>query len=129
MRLLLHTPDEQLFDGPVAKVVAEATNGSFGILEHHIDMVAPLTPGVLLFKTLDGETGYFGVDEGVLVKCGETVSVAVRRAVQGRDLSQIRTLVEREFRIYDEHERIARSALARLEAGVMLRMLELERGP
>ena len=129
MRLLVYTPDEHVFDASVTKVVAEATNGSFGMLERHIDMVAPLTPGVLVFQGEDGETGYFGLDEGILVKCGDTVSVATRRAVRGESLADLRRLVEEEFMVFDEEELVARRALARLESGVVRRMLELERRP
>jgi F-type H+-transporting ATPase subunit epsilon len=129
MRLLVYTPDEHVFDAPVVKVVAEATNGSFGMLERHIDMVAPLTSGVLEFQGEDGETGYLGLDEGILVKCGGTVSVATRRAVRGGSLADLRRLVEEEFLVFDEEELIARRALARLETGVVRRMLELERRP
>ena len=127
MRLIVLTPDEQLFEADVVKIVAEATNGSFGILERHVDIVAPLTPGVLTFDNPDGGTGYFGVDEGLLVKCGGDVSVAVRRAVQGRDLAELRRVVREEFLAYDVQERAARGALSRLEAGVMRRMLDLGR--
>jgi F-type H+-transporting ATPase subunit epsilon len=129
MRLVVYTPEEQVFDGPVVKIVAEATNGSFGILERHIDIVAPLAAGVLVFEAASGDAGYVGLDEGLLVKCGETVSVAARRAVRGRDLAELRRLVAEEFLAIDEQERVARSALARLEAGVVRRMLELERRP
>ena len=129
MRLFIYTPVEQIFDAEVVKVVAEATNGSFGMLERHIDMVAPLVPGVLVFQTNDGATGYFGLDEGILVKCGSTVSVATRRAVRGHSLADLRRLTEEEFLVFDEDELVARRALARLEAGVVRRMLELERWP
>lgn len=127
MRLVVLTPDERLFDAEVVKIVAEATNGSFGMLERHVDTVAPLTPGILTFEDRDGGTGYFGLDEGILVKCGDEVSVAVRRAARGADLAELRRIVREEFQAYDAQERAARGALARLEAGVMRRMLELER--
>ncbi|MEX5728802.1 F-type H+-transporting ATPase subunit epsilon [Rhodovulum iodosum] len=127
MRLTVLTPDERMFDAPVAKVLAEATNGAFALLPRHIDMTAPLQPGVLSYVTAEGETGHFGIDEGILVKCGADVSVAVRRAVRGRDMAEIRRRVAHEFVAVDEQEKVARSALARLEAGVVRRMLELER--
>ena len=127
MKLVVFTPEERIFEGEVAKVVAEATNGSFGMLERHIDIVAPLTAGILVFEDSDGTTGYLGVDEGILVKCDNVVSVAVRRAVLGRDLPGLRRVVAEEFLAVDDQERVARSALARLEAGVIRRMLDLER--
>ena len=127
MRLEVLTPPERIFDGEVVKVVAEATNGSFGVLERHIDMVAPLVPSVLSYEQADGAVGYIGVDEGVLVKCGDRVSVAVRRAVRGDDLGALRRMAREEFLAVDEQEKLARGALARLEAGVIRRMLDLER--
>ncbi len=126
MMLTVLTPDEKLFEGSVSKIVAEATNGSFGILERHIDIVAPLAAGVLVFDRIDGETGFAGVDEGVLVKCGGEVSVIVRQAVLGDDLAELRRMVSETFLAFDEHERATRGALARLEAGVIRRLLELE---
>ncbi|TCP38911.1 F0F1 ATP synthase subunit epsilon [Rhodovulum marinum] len=127
MRLTVLTPEARLFDGPVTKVLAEATNGAFALLPRHIDMTAPLVPGVLVYETEAGGTGYFGIDEGLLVKCGDDVSVAVRRAVAGRDLAELRRLVAREFVAVDPQEQAARGALARLEAGVVRRMMDLER--
>jgi len=127
MKLKVLTPDTQMFDGDVTKVLAEATNGAFALLPRHIDLTAMLVPGVLSYETAEGETGHFGIDEGILVKCGAVVSVAVRRAVLGRDLTEIRRRVTKEFLAFDEHDRAARSALARLEAGVVRRMLEFER--
>ena len=127
MKLVVVTPEERLFDADVVKVIAEATNGSFGMLKRHIDIVAPLAPGILTFEDATGKTGYFGVDEGILVKCGEEVSVAVRRATFSRDLAELRRIVKEEFQAFDAVERAARGALTRLEAGVMRRMVELER--
>lgn len=127
MRLRVLTPVAHVFEGPVSKVSADATNGAFTLLPRHVDMTAPLVPGVLAYADPDGTPGYFGIDEGVLTKCGAEVSVAVRRAVRGRDLAELRHLVAREFLAFDEHEQTTRRALARLEAGAVRRMLELER--
>lgn len=126
MRLVLLTPEERLFDAPVSKVVAEATNGAFALLERHVDMTAPLVVGVLVYETPGRATGYFGIDEGLLVKCDDVVTVAVRRAVPGRDLAELRRLVALRFGGVDEHEQAMRGSLARLEAGVVRRILDLE---
>ena len=45
MRLRVFLPMKILIDQEVTKVVAEAENGSFGILPKHIDFVAALAPG------------------------------------------------------------------------------------
>ena len=54
MRLTVLLPTEVLVDEDVAKVVAEAENGFFGLLPRHVDIVAALVPGVLSFTDGDG---------------------------------------------------------------------------
>lgn len=124
MRLKLLVPTRVLVEEPVSKVVAEALNGSFGMLPRHIDFVAALEPGILTFESRDGEEQVIGIDEGVLVKCGDEVLVSVRNAVRGDDLTTLRETIEREFLDLDDRERAARSAVARLEAGVVRRFLQ-----
>ena len=125
MRLKVTLPSRVVLDQAVTKVVAEGQGGSFCLLPRHIDMTAALVPGLLSFTTTDGATGLLGVDEGVLVKCGDDVLVATLNAVRGDDLATLRAAVQEKFIELDEHERVARSALARLEAGVVRRFLQL----
>jgi F-type H+-transporting ATPase subunit epsilon len=108
------------------KIIAQALDGSFALLPRHTDFVAPLVPGVLLATGTEGREAIIGTDEGVLVKTGYNVRVAVRRAVIGDDLGSLRRLVELEFRTADAREVSARRALANLEAGIVRRFIELE---
>lgn len=126
MRLKVLLPTEVLVDQEVGKVVAEAQNGSFGMLPRHIDFVAALTPSILLYETEDGDELYLGIDEAILVKCGDDVVVSTRRAVPGDDLHTLRETVRERYLELDEREKLARSALARLEAGVVRRFIELQ---
>jgi F-type H+-transporting ATPase subunit epsilon len=126
MQLKLLLPTEVLISEPVTKIIAEAVNGSFCLLPRHIDFVSSLVPGILSFTTADGEEIFVAVDEGTLVKCGEQVLVSTLNAVRGVDLAQLRLTVEERFMELDEHERVARTALARLEAGTIRRFIELE---
>jgi len=125
MRLRVLVPTEAVVDEDARKVVAEAENGYFALLPRHVDFVAALVPGLLLFEDATGAEGLVAVDEGVLVKRGREVTVSTRKAVRGSDLETLRETVEREFVEVDEYERVARSALARLEAGAIRRFLEL----
>lgn len=118
-------PTRVLLDQPVAKIIAEAQNGSFCLLPRHADFVAVLVPGVLVFADCDGAERYLGIDEGTLVKHGEQVCVSTRNAVAGDDLRSLRRIVQDRFLELDDRERSARSALARLEAGVVRRFIEL----
>ena len=128
MRLKVLLPTTVLIDEPVAKVIAEAENGSFCLEERHIDFVAALVPGLLCFRTPHNEEVFVAVDEGTLVKCGPEVLVSTRDAVRGPNLAELRDTVVRRFRELDEMERTARAALGRLEAGVVRRFLQLGEG-
>ncbi len=121
-------PGEKLVEAEVAKVVAEAENGSFCLLPRHIDFVAALPPGILYFETIKGEEEYMAVDEGVLVKAGPDVMVSVGNAVWGVPLGKLRETVENQYRTLDERQKSARSAVARLEAGLVRRFIELQEG-
>ena len=127
MRLRVLLPTEVLLDEAVVKVVAEAANGSFCLLPRHVDFVAALVPGVLAYTDAAGATGYVGVDEGMLVKREDDVLVSVFDAVRGAEMGALAALVHRRFRDLDEDERQARGALARLEAGALRRLVEMER--
>lgn len=129
MRLKLLTPTETVMDEVVVKINAEGPDGLFCLLPRHRDWVATLVPGILGLTTPDGGEAFVAVDQGVLVKCGDEVLVSVRRAVRDSDLAGLRQVVETRFRRYDDQEKAARSAVARLEAGVIRRFLELQEPP
>ena len=130
MRLRILLPTQVLVDANVSKVVAEAENGSFGLLPRHIDVVTALVPGILAYVDSDGRQQLVGIDEGILVKCGDEVRVATGRASLGTNLATLKREVQRWFLEIDEQAAIARTAMARLEAGVIRRFTELrQRAP
>jgi len=105
----------------VSRIVAETSDGSFGLLPHRLDCVAALAPGILTYQTeAEGEV-FVAVDQGVLVKTGPDVLISVRRALGGTDLGQLRETVEREFLTLDEHEQSVRTVMAKMEAGFLRR--------
>lgn len=127
MRLKVLLPTQVLLDEAVSKVTAEAQNGSFCLLPAHIDFVAALVPGLLSFGTKEGKEVFLAVDEGVLVKQGQNVSISTRNAVRGEDLGRLRKTVEEEFKVLDDREKTARSAMAKIEANFVRRFLEIQR--
>jgi len=126
MRLRVLLPTEVLVDEETAKVIAEGENGAFCLLPRHIDFVAALVPGLLSFCDLEGRESFAAIDEGILVKCDRDVSISTLNGVRGTNLAELETLVEERFLELDEHERKARTALARLEAGTLRGFLELK---
>ena len=109
----------------VSRIVAATYDGSFGLLPHRLDCVAALAPGILTYETeADGEV-FVAVDEGVLIKSGPDVLVSVRRALGGKDLSELREAVTNEFLTLDEHEQSVRSVMTKLETGFLRRFATL----
>jgi F-type H+-transporting ATPase subunit epsilon len=125
MKLKVVLPTGTLIDQEVTKITAEAENGSFCLLPHHIDFVSALVPGLLSFENELGEEEFLAIDEGVLVKCGAEVMVSSRNAVRGAVLGELKRAVEQQFRVLDERENQARSVLAKLEADLVSRFVRL----
>jgi F-type H+-transporting ATPase subunit epsilon len=127
MNLKILVPFEVFAEtGDVLRVVADTTDGSYGFLPHRLDCVAALVPGILSYEAKVGGTVYVGIDQGVLVKAGDQVTVSVRRAIGGSDLGQLKEAVVREFVTLDEQERNVRLAVAKMESGLMGRLAEFE---
>lgn len=126
MNLKILLPTEILIDEPVTRVIAEAENGSFCLLPRHIDFVTALVPGILSFWNSDAQEQFVAIDNGILVKYADQVMVSTLNAIQGADLDHLHSLVEERFLVLDEHERVTRTALARLEAGTIRRFIDLE---
>jgi len=110
----------------VTRIVAETSDGSFGLLPQRLDCVAALVPGILIYQTESGGEVLVAVDEGVLVKTGANVLMSVRHAIGGTDLGQLRAAVEKEFLTLDENEQSVRTAVAKLETGFLRRFATLQ---
>ncbi|MFT4653648.1 MAG: F-type H+-transporting ATPase subunit epsilon [Patiriisocius sp.] len=103
----------------VLNIVAESTNGAFGILPQRRDCIASIVPGILSYMTATNEEMFIAVDTGLLVKNGAQVLVSVRRAVGPGPLSELRTLVDTEFLSLNEQERDLKMVLNKLESGFL----------
>lgn len=109
----------------VSRIVAETTEGSFGLMPRRLDCAAALAPGILIYETeAEGEV-YVAVDQGVLTKTGPDVLISVRNAIAGTSLSQLREAVEREFLNLNEREEAVRSVMAKMESGFIRRFAEV----
>jgi F-type H+-transporting ATPase subunit epsilon len=126
MRLRVLLPTHVFLEKEVSKVVAEAENGSSGLLPRHIDYVTSLVPGILSFETDEDTEEFLAINGGVLVKRGSDVFVSTRNAVHSTDLEALRQTVRDQFEMLDEREKRARSALARMEASFVERFMEIQ---
>jgi F-type H+-transporting ATPase subunit epsilon len=117
MKLRILLPYKVFLDrAEVVKVVVDTNAGSYGFLPQRLDCVAALVPGILTYEMASGGDHYVAIDEGVLIKTGSDINVSVRNAIGGADLGKLRAAIEEEFKKLDEHERFARTAVAKLES-------------
>jgi F-type H+-transporting ATPase subunit epsilon len=124
MNLKILLPAEVFLVEDVSKVVAEAENGYFCLLPHHVDFTASLVPGIFSYQAVDGEH-YLAIDVGTLVKKGPDILVSIRNAAKSDELGQLRDIVVRQFEELNEREKKARSAAAKLEIDLLRRFLEI----
>ncbi|MFA5627235.1 MAG: F0F1 ATP synthase subunit epsilon [Thiohalomonadaceae bacterium] len=127
MQVALRLPTRTLFSGEVIKLYAVAENGAFAMLPNHIDFVSALVPSVMVLTNQQQEEMFFAIDEGLLVKTGHQVEVAVWRGLQGEDLDALNKIIQSTFLAVDEDERVARTALSQLEAGLVRRFGDLRK--
>ncbi len=125
MKLKLLVPTHTLIDEPVSKVIAEADNGSFCLLPAHIDFLANLVPGILVYEDFQGQEHFAAVDRGILVKRGEEVLISTQQAIRGGDLGQLERIVRDQLTELSERERAARTAVGKLELSFLRGYLEL----
>lgn len=126
MRLSVLAPTRVVVNERALKVVAEAANGMFCLLPRHVDFTAALVAAILYFDDGEGRQRYVAIDEGILVKRGADVLVSCYDAIAGTDLDELHHLVAARYLELDEDERVGRSALARLEAGALRGLVDLE---
>ena len=127
MRLRILTPTQVLVDEEVRQVTMEAENGSFSLLPGHIDYVAALVPGLLVYRSDGGGETVVAVDEGIVVKQGQRTFVSCRHAVKGQALEELARTVEEQFQTQDDQEKKAQTALAKIEADFVRTLLQRER--
>ena len=125
MQLKVVLPTKILINTTAIKVIAEAENGIFCLLPRHIDFVATLIPSLLSFVSPQGEEEFMAIDQGILIKQGNQVTVATQNAIEGGDLGELKETVNQQFRLTDEREKNARSVLAKLEINTIRNFIEL----
>jgi F-type H+-transporting ATPase subunit epsilon len=125
MRLKVLLPFQVFADvAEVKRIVVRTGEGSVGILPHRLDFAAAIAPGILVWETAAHGEVSTAVDEGVMVKTGDEVLISVRNAIGGSDLGKLKEAVERQFVNLGAEEKVVRTALAKMETGLIRRLAE-----
>jgi F-type H+-transporting ATPase subunit epsilon len=109
----------------VAEIVVDTLAGSLGLLPLRLDCVAGLVPGILTYVAPGARPVYVAIDGGVLAKCGSAVWVSTRRAMSGTDLTVLHEAVRKDFESIDGREQEVRAAVAKMEAALLGRVMEI----
>lgn len=123
MHLAIFLPTSHFLEVEVNKVKGESTAGEFCLKPKHIDFVTAITPGIFSYATISGREYFLALDQGVLVKQGNHVRIAARKAVAG-ELGTLSQEVEKMLDENVEREKQNRSAVAKLEVGFLKRILD-----
>jgi len=121
--LKIYLPTGIFIERKVAKVKGESPVGGFCLLPRHIDYVTALVSGIFSYTDLAGKEFFLALDNGILVKKGQEVMVAARRAVAG-ELGMLNQEVEKMLEVSKEKEKLNRTTVAKLEAGFLRRFME-----
>lgn len=125
MRIRIILPSKTVLDQEADKITAPGTEGSFQLLPKHIDFVSSLSPGILSVF-FEGEVVYYAINQGILVKQGDIVSVACLQAIRGTMLETLGDTVDASFRSQDENERRMNEVLTKLEVDTLRLFMELD---
>lgn len=123
IRLKIFALSKVILDKSVDKIIAEDGIGSFCLLPKHIDCVRVLVPGILTYE-LNNQEKFIGVDEGILVKCKEEVRIAVKNAIVGEELGNLRAKLEVDLKKIDEFEKKTKTILTKIEMDFIKKYLE-----
>lgn len=124
MKIRLILPYRTILNKKVEKITAPGSNGDFQILPKHIDGTWTLRAGILTITT--DKDLYYAINQGVVVKEGDTVYISTFQAIAGESLKELSKTVEDSLNILDERERKAREVLVRLETDTIKRFIEID---
>lgn len=66
MKIVVLTPDKEIFEGTITSVKVPGVDGQFQVLKNHAPIVSALEEGPVEIVTADGEYRYFNEETGVL---------------------------------------------------------------
>lgn len=112
----------------VTGIIAETDRGSMGLLPHRLDCVATISPGIIVFRTESGNEIWVAVDNGFLVKTGQTVTISVRNAFSGPDPLNLKRIVIEEFSAISDIDKKVRTIMLKLENNFIRSIMELHHG-
>jgi len=123
MKLKFIIPYKTVLEIEVKKITAPGSNGEFQILPKHIDGTWTLKAGILVIEA--DKDLYYAINQGVVVKQGDTVFLSTIQAIPGESLKTLSETVEDTLKVLNEKERKAREVLIRMEMETIKSFMEI----
>jgi len=125
MSVRVQTPTRIVIEADrVWAVKCETDAGRRTIEPRRLDGIVPLTPGILTLRCQSGDIIEAALDEGILVKTGSSVSIAVRHAIRAEEKESLRKALNQELVRIRGMETDLRTALSDLESRFMRQFAE-----
>ncbi len=125
MILIVVTPNKRIVKKDIQEVIAEGGEGSFGLLPNHQDYLSAIIPSILTYRQ-EGKEGYIAVDDGILVKKGEKVSLCTKEAFEKENLGQLKKEMEESLLSAKESEKRSRQEMLQMEISFIKKFYSLK---
>ena len=124
-KLNIYAADKTFFTGDAVSLVVPLSEGQYGIMAHHSNLIGALIPGKLKFTTEDGKEHYAAVsgglvkaEKGEVLILSETIEapeeIDAKRAEQDLQRAREEILHKQSLREHKDAERKIAKALSRL---------------
>ncbi len=77
MNIVILSPEQEIFSGPVKAVRVPGSNGSFEMLENHAPIVSSLAAGEVYLTLPEGEKKTFRIEGGFVEMLNNEISLLV----------------------------------------------------
>ena len=78
--------DNVLYEGPCESLIVPTSQGQYGILANHSNMISAVIPGLLTYRVPDGEEQFAAVSAGIVKVENNEVLVLVDTAERPEDI-------------------------------------------
>ena len=103
-RLIVRTPIEVVVDVKISGLTAEDRTGRFGVRPGCEPLFASLVPGILTYRSPEGDEAFVAVGRGVLEAGRRRILVTVRDATTCEALAEVRESILRGLRTRSQGE-------------------------
>ena len=78
--------DKKFFSGRAEFIAIPSSDGEMGVLPHHQNMIAAIVPGIMRYRTEDGQTHEASVSAGIAEIMNNRVKIFVLSAERPEDI-------------------------------------------